>query len=164
MGDRCRLGFALAKEFVRELTHVAEVTECADLIETLCTSVADQNLSANLRSTVPFFVLSRTPVDACYSALFLSNAKATIHIFYDKQVEFPLLTDARRQGRRGQPLSKSPSPTAATRGTDHLPGQNSLSLLRETAAAGLDPKTRTTTTSRESILTPGWEALERRDS
>ena len=47
MDDRCRSGFALVKGFVRELTHVAEVTECVDLIELgcMCTSHADRNPS-----------------------------------------------------------------------------------------------------------------------
>ena len=122
MDDRCRSGFALVKGFIRELTHVAEVTECVDLIELgcMCTSDVDRNLSANLlrrlRSTVPFLVLSRTPADVYHGALSLSKMKATIHIFYHKQAELSTLTDVQHQGRRGQPLCKSPSAIAATRG------------------------------------------------
>jgi len=83
----------------------------------MCTSDADQNLSANLlRSTVPFFVLPRTPADACYNALFISKTKATIHIFSYDQAELSLLTDVRHQGRRDQSPFKSPSATAVTRG------------------------------------------------
>jgi len=131
----------------------------------MCTSYADQNLLANLlRSTFPFFVLSRTPADAYYSAPFLSKTRATIHIFYYKQAKLSLLTDVRHQGRRDRSLFKSPSATAVTRGTDRSPRQSSLSLLWGAAATGRDPKTRTTRTSRERILTPGWEALERKDS
>ena len=64
----------------------------------MCTSDADQNLSANLllHSTISFFVLSRTPKDTYYNALLLPETTAVIHIFYDKQVEFlPLMLDAR---------------------------------------------------------------------
>jgi len=43
-------------------------------------------------------------------------------------------------------------------GIDRLPSQSSPSLLWETATTGLDPKTRAATTSRDEILTPGWEA------
>ena len=70
----------------------------------MCTSDADQNLSASLllHSTISFFVLSRTPKDAYYNALLLPETTAVIHIFYDKQVEFSPLTGARRQGRQGQ--------------------------------------------------------------
>ena len=61
---------------------------------------ADQDLSnlLLLRSTVPFFVLSRTPADAYHNALLLSKLsrvekKAAIHIFYDKDAAISRLTD-----------------------------------------------------------------------
>ena len=61
---------------------------------------ADQDLSnlLLLRSSVPFFILSRTPEDAYRNALLLSRLsraekKAAIHVFYDKDAEIPTLTD-----------------------------------------------------------------------
>jgi len=63
----------------------------------MCTSDADQNLSANLlRSTIPSLVLSRTPEDRYCNVSLLSKTKATIHVFYHEQAEFSLLTGVRR--------------------------------------------------------------------
>jgi len=57
----------------------------------MCTSDTDQNLSVNLRSTIPFLTLSRTPEDAYRNAPLLSETKATIYVFYHEQAEFSLL-------------------------------------------------------------------------
>ena len=61
---------------------------------------ADQDLSnlLLLRSSVPFFVLSRTPDEAYRNALLLSKLsrvekKAAVHIFYNKDAEVSRLTD-----------------------------------------------------------------------
>lgn len=61
---------------------------------------ADQDLSnlLLLRSSVPFFVLSRTPEDAYHNTLLLSKLsrvekKAAVHIFYDREAKISLLTD-----------------------------------------------------------------------
>ena len=61
---------------------------------------ADQDLSnlLLLRSSVPFFVLSRTPDDAYRNSLLLSKLsrvekKAVVHVFYDKDAKFSRLTD-----------------------------------------------------------------------
>jgi sulfite reductase (NADPH) hemoprotein beta-component len=63
-------------------------------------SDADQDLSnlLLLRSSVPFFVLSRTPSDAYRNALLLSKLsrvgmKAAVHVLYDKEAVIPPLTD-----------------------------------------------------------------------
>jgi len=86
MDGRLWLDFVLAKGFVRELTHVAEVTECvSNLIEPGCGLRRGSKSLAGpanpLRSTAPPFVLSRTPEDAYHNASFFSKTTATIHVF-----------------------------------------------------------------------------------
>jgi sulfite reductase (NADPH) hemoprotein beta-component len=83
-----------------QLLHsLPEISDSAVVIH-IALSDADQDLSnlLLLRSSVPFFVLSRTPEDAYHNTLLLSKLsrvekKAAIHVFYDKEAEFSPLTD-----------------------------------------------------------------------
>ena len=83
-----------------QLLHsLPEISESPVVVHVALTDT-DQDLSTLLllRSTVPFFVLSRTPADAYRNALLLSKLsrvekKAAIHLFYEKEADIPLLTD-----------------------------------------------------------------------
>ena len=82
-----------------QLLHSLPEISDSPVVVHIALSDADQDLShLLLRSTVPFFVLSRTPEDAYRNALLLSRLsrvekKAAIHVFYDKQAELSPLTD-----------------------------------------------------------------------
>ncbi|KAF9646227.1 sulfite reductase subunit beta [Thelephora ganbajun] len=83
-----------------QLLHsLPEVSDSSAVVH-IALSDTDQDLSnfLLLRSSVPFFVLSRTPDDAYRNALLLSKLsrvekKAAIHVFYDKDAEISPLTD-----------------------------------------------------------------------
>ena len=83
-----------------QLLHSLPEISDSPVVVHIALSDADQDLSnlLLLRSSVPFFVLSRTPEDAYRNALLLSKLsrvekKAAIHVFYDKEAEFSSLTD-----------------------------------------------------------------------
>jgi len=83
-----------------ELLHSLPEVSDSPVVVHIALPDADQDLSnlLLLRSSFPFFVFSRTPDDAYRNALLLSKLsrvekKAAIHVFYDKVVEIPLLTD-----------------------------------------------------------------------
>ena len=83
-----------------QLLHsLPEISDSPTVVH-IALSDADQDLSnlLLLRSTVPFFVLSRTPEDAYYNTLLLSKLsrmekKAAIHVFYEKEARISPLTD-----------------------------------------------------------------------
>jgi len=160
VANRCQLGFALAKGFVRELVHVAEVTEYVDLIELGCvpqTRIKIPWRTSSLRSTVPSFVLFRTPADAYYSALFLSK---------DEGKHPHLLLQA------GRIVAIYRCPTPRSTGLATNSGDRLLAKTKLTVPATGDsrywprPKDAHYDNRPGRILTPGWdsEALKRKDS
>ena len=83
-----------------QLLHSLPEVSDSPVVVHIALSDADQDLSnlLLLRSSVPFFVLSRTPDDAYRNALLLSKLsrvekKAAVHIFYDKDAKTSRLTD-----------------------------------------------------------------------
>ena len=83
-----------------QLLHSLPEISDSPVVVHIALSDTDQDLSTLLllRSSVPFFVFSRTPSEAYHNALLLSKLsrvekKAAIHIFYDKEAEVSLLTD-----------------------------------------------------------------------
>ena len=83
-----------------QLLHSLPEISDSPVVVHIALSDADQDL-ANLlllRSSVPFFVFSRTPNDAYRNALLLSKLsrvekKAAVHVFYDEEAEILPLTD-----------------------------------------------------------------------
>ena len=83
-----------------QLLHSLPEISDSPVVVHIALSDTDQDLSnlLLLRSSVPFFIFSRTPNDAYRNALLLSKLsrvekKAAIHLFYEKEAEIPLLTD-----------------------------------------------------------------------
>ena len=83
-----------------QLLHSLQEVSDSPVVVHVVLPDADQDLSnlLLLRSSVSFFVLSRTPDDAYRNALLLSRLsrvekKAAIHVFYDKNASVPLLAD-----------------------------------------------------------------------
>ena len=83
-----------------QLLHALPELSDSPVVVHIALPDADQDLSnlLLLRSSVPFFVFSRTPNDAYRNALLLSKLsrvekKAAIHVFYDKETEISQLTD-----------------------------------------------------------------------
>ena len=83
-----------------QLLHSLPEISDSPVVVHIALSDADQDLSnlLLLRSSVPFFVLSRTPEDAYHNTLLLSKLsrvekKAAIHVFYDKEAKITPLTD-----------------------------------------------------------------------
>ena len=83
-----------------QLLHSLPEVSDSPVVVHIALTDADQDLSnlLLLRSSVPFFVLSRTSDDAYRNALLLSKLsrvekKAAIHLFYDKDAKNTRLTD-----------------------------------------------------------------------
>jgi len=83
-----------------QLLHSLPEISDSPVVIHIALSDADQDLSnlLLLRSSVPFFVFSRTPNDAYRNGLLLLKLsrvekKAAIHLFYEKEAEIPPLTD-----------------------------------------------------------------------
>ena len=83
-----------------QLLHSLPEVSDSPVVVHIALSNVDQDLSnlLLLRSSVPFFVLSRTSADAYHNALLLSKLsrvekKAAVHVFYDKDAEISRLTD-----------------------------------------------------------------------
>ena len=122
-----------------QLLHSLPEISGSPVVVHIALSDADQDLSSLLllRSSVPFFVFSRTPVDAYRNALVLSKLsrlekKAAIHVFYEKQAEIsPLPDDAVR--------SFLWSDTVRVNGTDAKPHPASyLYSLYQSVASSTD--------------------------
>jgi sulfite reductase (NADPH) hemoprotein beta-component len=102
-------------------------------------SDADQDLSSLLllRSSVPFFVFSRTPEDAYRNTISLSKLsrvekKAAIHVFFDKESKIPPLTDDEIRSFLWSEVAK----VNGTNGTDAKPHSAShLHILYRTIAS-----------------------------
>ena len=83
-----------------QLLHSLPEISDSPVVIHIALSDTDQDLSSLLllRSSVPFFVFSRTPEDAYRNTLLLSKLsrvekKAAIHVFYDKESRISPLTD-----------------------------------------------------------------------
>ena len=83
-----------------QLLHSLPEISDSPVVVHIALSDTDQDLSGLLllRSSVPFFVFSRTPEDAYRNTILLSRLsrlekKAAIHVFYDKESKISPLTD-----------------------------------------------------------------------
>ena len=165
------VGFRPCEGVRQRADPCGEVTECVDLIElglqaTVCApqtriEISQQTSSAGSAHCSVSRSLQDSSRRILECAISLKDEGNHPH-FLPKQAELSLLTNVQHEADGANHYSNHPPPSLQLGVTDRLPRQNSLPPPRETAATGLDPKT-CTTTSRERVLTPGWEALERRD-